>query len=272
MLSLFPFLVCLNAAADLLHLNESDFQAVLQQFVPENALSVIRDYLSYVSSNRSEALFAAGLLVMLSSSSAGFRTLLHSIDDIYGRRTYTGLWGFLVSLVCSILFLFTLYSAIFILVSGRWLFAFLETELPIIPLFLHWNWIRFILLFLLIFGVVYVLYYFTAPRTTPRLPVSKSACFTAVAFAGVSVLFSWFIGLSSRYSLVYGSLAAIIFLMIWLYLCGVILLLGAVINARLFFSFPNRFKPLKEANSKTVELLREPLKGYRTIKKKRKER
>jgi membrane protein len=272
MLSLFPFLVCLNAATDLLHFDDSDFQAVLQQFVPENALSVIRDYLSYVSSNRSQTLFAAGLLVMISSSSAGFRTLLHSIDDIYGRRTYTGLWGFLLSVMCSFILLFTVYSAILVLVSGRWLFEFLETELPIIPFLIHWNWIRFVLLFLLIFGVVYILYFFTAPRTIPRLPVSGSACLTAVALAGVSVLFSWFIGLSSRYSLVYGSLAAIIILMIWLYLCGVILLLGAVINARVLASSRDRFRSLKEANSRTVELLREPLKGFRNIKKKRKAR
>jgi membrane protein len=45
---------------------------------------------------------------------------------------------------------------------------------------------------------------------------------------GASAVFSWFIGLSSRYSLLYGSLASIIILLLWLYLCGTILLLGAV--------------------------------------------
>ncbi|MEA4954313.1 MAG: YhjD/YihY/BrkB family envelope integrity protein, partial [Pseudoflavonifractor sp.] len=45
-----------------------------------------------------------------------------------------------------------------------------------------------------------------------------------------SVLFSWFIGLSSRYSLVYGSLASVIILMVWLYLCGNILILGNCVN------------------------------------------
>ena len=43
-----------------------------------------------------------------------------------------------------------------------------------------------------------------------------------------SVLFSWFIGLSSRYTLVYGSLASLIILLVWLYFCGNILLLGAI--------------------------------------------
>ena len=50
----------------------------------------------------------------------------------------------------------------------------------------------------------------------------------ALAIVAASVLFSWFIGMSSRYALVYGSLASLIILLAWLYLCGNILLLGAV--------------------------------------------
>lgn len=45
-----------------------------------------------------------------------------------------------------------------------------------------------------------------------------------------SDVFSFLIDLSSRYSLVYGSLTSIIILMVWLYVCGNILLVGAVIN------------------------------------------
>jgi membrane protein len=269
-LSLFPFLICLSAAADLVRFDDADMQAALSQFIPQNALSVIQDYLTYISSNRSEALLVAGLLVMVTSSSAGFRTLLHSMDDIYDRRSYIGLWGFVLSVICSFVLLFTVYSAILVLVSGRWIFQFLESELPIFRLLIQWNWIRFILLFLLIFGMVYFLYLFTAPRTKPRLPVARSACAAAVALAGVSVLFSWFIGLSSRYSLVYGSLAAIIILMVWLYLCGVILLLGAALNARLLRASEGRYRLKPRAESHAISLLRDPVKGYRHIKSERK--
>ena len=52
----------------------------------------------------------------------------------------------------------------------------------------------------------------------------------SLAIVAASVLFSWFIGLSSRYALVYGSLASLIILLVWLYLCGNILILGDVFN------------------------------------------
>ena len=54
--------------------------------------------------------------------------------------------------------------------------------------------------------------------------------FTALAMVACSGLFSWFIGMSSRYALVYGSLASLIILLVWLYFCGNILLLGAVVG------------------------------------------
>ena len=51
-----------------------------------------------------------------------------------------------------------------------------------------------------------------------------------MALAAASVLFSYFIGLSAKYSLVYGSLASVMILLVWLYLCGHILILGNVFN------------------------------------------
>lgn len=60
--------------------------------------------------------------------------------------------------------------------------------------------------------------------------VAASSLGAALAIVAASVLFSWFIGMSSRYALVYGSLASLIILLVWLYLCGNLLLLGTVVG------------------------------------------
>ena len=62
------------------------------------------------------------------------------------------------------------------------------------------------------------------------VPLVLASLLAALAIVAASALFSWFIGMSSRYALVYGSLASLIILLVWLYLCGNILLLGAVIG------------------------------------------
>ena len=68
-----------------------------------------------------------------------------------------------------------------------------------------------------------------APRQATAA-ILTGAFLAAVALVAATALFSWFIGLSSRYSLVYGSLASVIILLVWLYLCGNILILGNVFN------------------------------------------
>ena len=69
----------------------------------------------------------------------------------------------------------------------------------------------------------------------PRPPLLTGGILAAAALVAASAVFSWFIGLSSRYSLVYGSLASVVILLVWLYFCGNLLLLGvAVLNLGLF--------------------------------------
>ena len=75
------------------------------------------------------------------------------------------------------------------------------------------------------------LYRIGAPRGEGvRAPVVTGGVLASVSLVACSMVFSWFLGVSSRYSLLYGSLASVIILMVWLYLCGNILLLGSVFN------------------------------------------
>jgi membrane protein len=90
---------------------------------------------------------------------------------------------------------------------------------------------RYLLLFCFVLLLVLVIYRAGAPRRLVRnRTVFLTAFCTACIMVAASVLFSWFIGMSSRYALVYGSLASLIILLVWLYFCGNILLLGAVIS------------------------------------------
>ena len=85
---------------------------------------------------------------------------------------------------------------------------------------------------ILCFGLCLVLDLVVIARVIPKrpayLPIFVKPLLASLAMVACSVLFSWFIGLSSRYTLVYGSLASLIILLVWLYFCGNILLLGAI--------------------------------------------
>ena len=237
-LTLFPLLVCVNYSIGLLELDFEEIVLALDQVLPEQALSVIRDYLDYIAVNQSQPLLIGSLFTLVVSASAGLRTLLHTMDRLYDAPPPNPVKRIAASVALSLLFLLTIYLSVVVIFTGEWFFSLLEDHLPrrlveLLPLSdlgSLWRWMRYLLLFCFVLLLVLSVYRAGVPKKFAGRGLLLCALLSALSLAGFSVLFSWFIGLSSRYSLIYGSLASIIILLVWLYLCGNILLLGAVVN------------------------------------------
>ena len=240
-LTLFPLLVCVNFFIGLLELDPEAVFSALDPLLPRESLSIILEYLTYVSGipqSQSTPLLLASLFTILLSASAGLRTLLKTMDELYQVRHVSSLRRVAVSVILSLLFLLTIYLSIVVIFTGDWFFQVLEERLPpplaeLIPLRLLsqlWGWLRYLLLFFCVLLLVLAVYRMGTPPPLRREKkvLRLTALLSAGALVACSVLFSWFIGMSSRYSLVYGSLASLIILLVWLYFCGNILLLGAV--------------------------------------------
>ena len=229
-LSFFPILICVNAFVGALDLDISMVLDVVEGFLPGDVAAILADYVGYITENQSKGMLLAGVFVTLVSASAAVRALMKIMDDIYGRTNYPGFWSIVVSVAFSILLLITVYLSIVVVLTGNWFLHLLERFLPISAVIWDWQWLRFVVLFALVLLFILLLYRVSAPIGKPRPPVLTGAVLASITLAGASILFSWFIGMSSRYSTVYGSLASVIILLVWLYLCGNILILGNVFN------------------------------------------
>ena len=229
-LTFFPILICVNAFVGALDLDISAVLAQVERFLPGGVAAILADYVGYITANQTTGMLLTGLFMTLVSASAAVRALMKIMDDIYGKPNYPGPWSVVVSVGFSLLLLITMYLSIVVLLTGNWFLQLLGRFLPIRAALWDWQWLRFVILFALVLVFILLLYRVSAPIGRPRPPVLTGAVLAAVTLAGASVLFSWFIGMSSRYSMVYGSLASVIILLIWLYLCGNILILGNVFN------------------------------------------
>ena len=82
--------------------------------------------------------------------------------------------------------------------------------------------------YVFIFGSIYM--YLPSEKTSIR-QTYKGALFAAFGSVVINVIFSTIVVKFTDYSVIYGSLSAIIAFMIWLYALGHIIVLGAEINA-----------------------------------------
>ena len=238
-LTLFPLVMCVNYFIGLFHFNLEQVLRAADALLPAGVTGVLGDYLTYVAGVRSPALLWASVFTILVSASAGLRTLFLALDELYEVRRPMGVKTTLVSVALSALFLVTIYFSVVVIFTGDWFFRLLERYLPrplkqllsLARVSGLWGWLRYLVLFCAVLLLVLALYRAgTPPRAMPRRTLRFAALLTALAMAVCSGVFSWFIGMSSRYALVYGSLASLIILLVWLYLCGNIMLLGAAVS------------------------------------------
>jgi len=229
-ISVFPFLMCVSAILGGLHINESQLFSFLTEIVPSGVVAIIKEFFRNISGNRIGLILSIGILAMLTSSSAAFRSFTGIMGEIQGKMRFSGLWGGVFSFIFSVAFLAAIYVSGLVILSGEWLMQILETFLGYRSVLTLWIWVRFALLFLILFGIIFGIYIISAPRETKRTHRLPGAFAASILLLAASMIYSRMINASIKYAVVYGSLASFIIMMIWLYTCGIILIMGNVFN------------------------------------------
>ena len=237
MMTVFPLIICLYT---LLGQNYDQALRILdfvEGFLSADTLDTVRNFLAYVANNHSTAMAVAGLTVMLTSASAAVRSMQVTIGRMQGGLRYTGITGFLFSVLYSVVFLAATWFAILVMFSSRKILNLIREWLPRIEVDASWvnvNWheIKYWLLALIMFLLLWGIYRFARKKGT-RYITWPGAIFATFGIVGMSLIFSGFIAVSTRYSLVYGSLASVILLMYWIYLICQVIYIGAALNVSL---------------------------------------
>jgi len=229
-LSIFPFLICVSIILGSLNIQDTNTFELLGGIIPDAAFEMITGFFEQVPDRNPTLLLIIGITAMLTSSSAAFRSFIGITGDIQGQMRFSGIMRFVISFIFSILFLIAIYGSALIIVSGGWLMHLIELHLHTNEIMTIWGWIRFVILFLLFFAVIYSIYIISAPKHTAGMSRFPGALAAAIILLITSVVFSHLISASLRYELLYGSLASFIILMVWLYTCSIILIVANVIN------------------------------------------
>lgn len=230
-LSIFPFLICLNGLLQFFHMDFPDLVEAAGRLFPQSVSSFLSDYLNYVRTADSSAMLIAGVVMMGTSASAAFRTILNTVGDLYGRRRYTTISSWLFSFLYAFLFLFAVYICIVVSVFGTSLIHLIDRYLPISPHQQELLWLRYPLITVFMFLILFGLYALTAPKHCPRGTVWVGALISSLLIMGVGEAYSQVIRVSTKYSLVYGSLASVVVLLMWIYTCSHVIFCGAAMNA-----------------------------------------
>ena len=123
-----------------------------------------------------------------------------------------------------------LYGSLLIVLLGNWLQHIMPGVLDLLLVHYGWRLVQILLPFAMIFLFLALIYRLTAWTPRHKRTILPGASLASIALVAATNVFSYFISVSSRYTTVYGSLAAVIILLVWLFLCSNIIILGNVFN------------------------------------------
>ena len=205
----------------------------LSGMMPEQAFSVIRERVENLLSTPGSALgwgMALGILISLWSANAGTKSLFKGIDIAYETKNER---GFIKQNALTLLF--TLGAIITLLLSMALIVIFPAIVntfgLPgnIESLI---NWLRWPLLAGIVILVISLIYRYAPDRKTPKFKWVLAGAFLAtVLWLIASLGFSFYVSNFGNYGEMYGSISAVVILLLWLFLTSFIILLGAEVNS-----------------------------------------
>lgn len=229
--SVFPLLMFLNSALAMIHISPESLD-MLTQLLPLEVRQLIQSYLTYISSVAALSPLLIGIGLTLYFLSRSVNSLIYTINRIYhihDRRS--GMMQMVVSLSFTAGFMAAIILSFMLLVVGQILIGFLMNVFHMPEHITHiWHYGRYTLTICFIFIFLLMLNYIVPNFKIRMRDAIPGALFSLVAWVGFSLAFSYYVENMARYSLLYGSLGAIMVLMLWLYLTGIIMLMGAQLN------------------------------------------
>lgn len=232
-LSIFPFLIFLFAILSKLEVAYAFTESPALEFVPEAALAVVQEYIKNNLAASAGSVLSASILAALWSASKAVGALQRSLNaafEVRGRKS--PLAGVGLNVVFTLgLSLSIVVMLILPILSNRVLESirhFIPVSEAFIVLFGYVRWVLVISVPFLILSQMYQ----HLPNVRLKFrEILPGTFFSYFGWIGISFLFSFFIQNFSNISLVYGSLAAVVVLMIWFYVTGMILMLGGEVNS-----------------------------------------
>ncbi|MCA1847751.1 MAG: YihY/virulence factor BrkB family protein, partial [Actinobacteria bacterium] len=236
-LALFPFILVLVSLMGTFGSEElaSEVLGYFRQVVPEEAYDIIETFTANIISGRAEApgLLSFGILFTIWAASGAFAALINALNRAYDVQETRPFWkvrgiAILMTLGLSVLVL----VGVLLLVVGEPIGKTVANIFGLGDLFLLvWDIARWpVALFFMVLTVA-LLYYFAPDVEQPFRWITPGGLIGVLLWVLASVGFNFYVSNFGSYNKTYGSIGAVIILLLYLYISSLTILFGATLNA-----------------------------------------
>lgn len=207
---------------------------VAHEFLPEGAAKIIDDQIrSLTSAGKTSIGWASFISFMIAtvSARAGVDALIQGLNAAHGVRGHSTVFGFILAYGLTLAIVGVSIAALATIVIVPIALSFLQLGAARAWLLTGLPWAGMFVMVIVGIGILY--------RFGPNVKTSRTSIFTwggllaALLWGVASVAFSAYLSSFNSYNRIYGSIGTVVALLMWFYLAGFSVLLGAVINIEL---------------------------------------
>ncbi len=232
-LSLFPMLIVALALTPYFKIDQQFLLEKIHSFAPGDLGDYLFDMISEVLNNKNNTIITVGIVFTLWSASSGIYGIIIAFNNAFRVRDGR-IWIVtkFISVVITALFLVGMFVVLALVVFGKQLTYLLFHKFNLDEGFYNlWSVLNYSFPILFIF-IVFVFLYIMGPNLKLKaISIIPGAIFSTISWTLVSRLFGYYIDHFSSYIKTYGTIGAFMAFIIWLYITGYILIIGAEINA-----------------------------------------
>lgn len=242
LLALFPVLICFISILGLFTDENIIGQIIkiLTPFTPVNAINLIQGALKQIQNFSSGGLLTTSFLATVWLSTNGMWSMIKGLNRAYNvRETRPFLKVRALSLLMLIGMGVVIFLAVNFIVFGNVILKFIEllihvpNNVSLTVLLVRWP-----ISFLALYAMAYLVYCFAPNINVNKKIHSKAVVCGTLFFCIAWLLVSWGFGLYvenfGRYNQVYGTIGAVVVLLVWLYQTSLMILIGGEINSQIY--------------------------------------
>lgn len=249
LLSVIPCLLLLVTLIQYTPISQQEATQTLMTVVPEEFRSLVSGIISEIY-QKSSATVPVSAVVTLWSAGRGINALTNGFNSVYQvDETRNYLLGRVRAAFYTLVFIVAIIASLVLMVFGNTIQKALVDYHPMLARVTSFILsMRTMLMILVLMGVFLFLYKFIPNRKASFRSQLPGAMISSVAWAIFSLGFSLYLDIFPGFSNMYGSLTTIVLVMLWMYFCMYIILIGAEINAY----FEDKLRKLHEMASQRL--------------------
>ncbi len=236
MLSIFPFIVFVNALIGSLEISGILVTEILTEVFPQQIAEIIGTYVDYINELGSGVgVISVGVIVALFSASKAVRSISITINLALGINEKR---FFVARIIMSVFLTFflgvvILLSLVAVTVGREWIYRIiLLIDIPV-------SWItgisigKWVIAFAAFFIMLTLIYWIIPIRRVKLKSVLPGAFLAIGANFMLTYGYAVYVKYFSKFSILYGTMGVVLLLALWLYLMGIFIIMGAELNGAL---------------------------------------